>query len=474
MVRVECGGTSKGKCQQKWLEVTPPPETILWGLHLTDNATPDCVDNGGNDIPGVSRNFKITGSVLRLAACSEATAVGRYTLKAQGDWLISFYVGVPTFRKNPKMAPAAYPHEDQGKPDPTDTLEITINGFTQKFVNAVDKKGDENKLVFYHQVLDTMYIDYKFVWQSSNALDHLHIFASTGTASFMGDSLPLDQALAHQLQGEGTLKGAVANAIDGLKIKSKGNVKSGYRLDHKVIRVNMPGKPADVKLLLGSSKIVDVEVDKGGKYNLKVPAGKYSCHASMPGFYTAFDPNCEIDANKKLVHDMILCPYLNPGHGRFVLTWGEKPNDMDMYLDAPDGKGGRCSVYFKNKYCQETGPHGGKEQSRIHLDHDVVRSYGPETLTVEGFLEGEYFVRVKHYRGWDCVDKRTNFDKCMAESKATVAFYMDIHQYRWEVGKHGYTHDIQWVIAKINGATREVTMCTPELCPPVTDPGDNY
>ena len=59
---------------------------------------------------------------------------------------------------------------------------------------------------------------------------------------------------------------------------------------------------------------------------------------------------------------------------------------------------------------------GGKEQSRIHLDHDVVRSYGPETLTVEGFLEGEYFVRVKHYRGWDCVDKRTNFDKVYFDS----------------------------------------------------------
>jgi hypothetical protein len=31
----------------------------------------------------------------------------------------------------------------------------------------------------------------------------------------------------------------------------------------------------------------------------------------------------------------------------------------------------------------------------------------------------------------------------LAESGAQVAFYMDIQQYRWEVGKHGYLNGIQ-------------------------------
>ena len=42
--------------------------------------------------------------------------------------------------------------------------------------------------------------------------------------------------------------------------------------------------------------------------------------------------------------------------------------------------------------------------------------------------------------------------QCLADSKAKVSFYMDIHQYRWEVGKHGYTHDIQVLALQ--------TMCT--------------
>ncbi len=56
----------------------------------------------------------------------------------------------------------------------------------------------------------------------------------------------------------------------------------------------------------------------------------------------------------------VLCPYLNPGHGRFILTWGRLPDDMDLYLHAPDGtnkdpnkvslptdKTGRCVVMFQ-------------------------------------------------------------------------------------------------------------------------------
>ena len=45
--------------------------------------------------------------------------------------MVSFYVGVPVFDDNPVKAPAAYPLEKEGKPDPEDTVEITINGITQ-------------------------------------------------------------------------------------------------------------------------------------------------------------------------------------------------------------------------------------------------------------------------------------------------------------------------------------------------------
>jgi hypothetical protein len=51
--------------------------------------------------------------------------------QAQGKWLVSFYVGVPVFDDDPVKAPAAYPLEKEGKPDPADTLEVTINGISQ-------------------------------------------------------------------------------------------------------------------------------------------------------------------------------------------------------------------------------------------------------------------------------------------------------------------------------------------------------
>ena len=39
--------------------------------------------------------------------------------------------------------------------------------------------------------------------------------------------------------------------------------------------------------------------------------------------------------------------------------------------------------------------------------------------------------------------------QCLAESGAQVAFYMDIQQFRWEVGKHGYLNGIQVLFYKL-------------------------
>jgi len=207
--RIECGGTSQGRCAQKWLAVTPVPEGLLWGQFLTENPTPNCVDNGGNQLNGVVREFGIRDSLLRLGPCTEATVTGKYTLQAQGDWIVSFYVGVPSFGVLPYDTPAAYPLEKDGQPDPTDFLEVIINGYTQRFLNAIQELGDLNKLVFYQTVNDTKVIDFKFIWKSSNIHTHLHLFAAPGTAAFIGDILPLNKALSRLQLGKGKIKGII-------------------------------------------------------------------------------------------------------------------------------------------------------------------------------------------------------------------------------------------------------------------------
>ena len=290
---------------------------------------------------------------------------------------------------------------------------LTLLHLLQTFKNEVDPI-EGNKLVFYHEVADTRFIDFKFIFKSSTDKDHLHLFASTGTAAFWGDILPPNQA-KRSLDWHvpvGSMEGTVMNAVDGFKIKPKKNIKVGYKVNHKTVRMQLPAREADMKLMRGSTMWNDLTqkaILKGGEF-LMIPVipGHYACTASYPGFYTAFDAECTVESGKRLRHDEILCPYLNPGHGRFILTWGEEPKDMDLYIDAPDGKGGRCTVMWQDKFCQDMG-NGRRQESRIHLDHDVMSSLGPETITVEGFLEGEYIIRVQHYRGYGCVEKRTNF-----------------------------------------------------------------
>lgn len=43
---------------------------------------------------------------------------------------------------------------------------------------------------------------------------------------------------------------------------------------------------------------------------------------------------------------------------------------QDLYLDAPDGNGGKCTVNWKEKKCQTLA----SGENRIHLDMDDVTS----------------------------------------------------------------------------------------------------
>jgi hypothetical protein len=192
---------------------------------------------------------------------------------------------------------------------------------------------DLNKLVFYHVVEDAQFIDFKFVWQSSNTKHHLHLFGTPGTAAYVGDlsrpELFMSKALARLEPTAAKMKGDVVNAVDGNGIFPGAVVKSGYAWSRKAVRLTLcRAQQADVKLLVGSTDMNDLALDKQGKFDVDVKAGKYACHASYPGFYTAFSDNCQVDIKEGLKQTFALCPYLNPGHGRFIMTWGEQPKDM--------------------------------------------------------------------------------------------------------------------------------------------------
>jgi hypothetical protein len=105
-----------------------------------------------------------------------------------------------------------------------------------------------------------------------------------------------------------------------------------------------------------------------------------------------------------------LTPILGEGKLRVVLTWGEKPSDLDSHLTGPDAVS-RFHIYYSKKGSENAAPFS-------FLDHDDVTSYGPETVTIIEQKEGVY-----RYSVHDFTNRGSNSSQKMANSSAKVEVY---------------------------------------------------
>jgi len=107
--------------------------------------------------------------------------------------------------------------------------------------------------------------------------------------------------------------------------------------------------------------------------------------------------------------DVMIAPTMTPGSLRFILSWGQKPNDLDIHLTTPNAG---CKISYQNKQCNDA-------KQNVNLDVDVTGGYGPETITVTKPMDGTYRFYVHMYSadqlGWSktqavvrVLHKRTN------------------------------------------------------------------
>lgn len=112
-----------------------------------------------------------------------------------------------------------------------------------------------------------------------------------------------------------------------------------------------------------------------GQYELKLAAGNYTIRFEAAGFV-------ECDVNVAVIGGVVtdrrigLAPALNVTDDlvRVILTWGEKPEDLDSHLvgNTPD----KFHIYFGNRTYKS-----GSDEKIADLDLDDITSFGPETVT---------------------------------------------------------------------------------------------
>ena len=114
---------------------------------------------------------------------------------------------------------------------------------------------------------------------------------------------------------------------------------------------------------------------------------------------------------------------------RVVLSWGEKPFDLDSHLLFPGGH-----IYFDSK-----------EGTDANLDVDDTDSYGPETVTISKKHFGESYI----YAVQDYSNKGLPNSNYLSASKAKVFVYVGsslVRSYSVPAGKRGNI----WTVFKLN------------------------
>ena len=114
---------------------------------------------------------------------------------------------------------------------------------------------------------------------------------------------------------------------------------------------------------------------------------------------------------------------------RVVLSWGEKPFDLDSHLIFPGGH-----IYFDSK-----------QGTDANLDVDDTDSYGPETVTISKKHFGESYI----YAVQDYSNKGLPNSNYLSASKAKVFVYVGsslVRSYSVPAGKRGNI----WTVFKLN------------------------
>jgi hypothetical protein len=168
------------------------------------------------------------------------------------------------------------------------------------------------------------------------------------------------------------------NLISSQTAKGLANAKILFERDYSGSRIS-------------SNEIEGVEfvaiTDESGHYNLSgIPSGNFVASVAAEGFFVR--ENLQITLTEKTeVPNVIVVANVLPGELRVVLSWNKYPNDLDLNLAAPDNAGGIFEVFFGDK----------NPNPSASLDVDVIKGFGPETMTIHDLLPGTYKFNVINY-----------------------------------------------------------------------------
>ncbi|MBM2826949.1 MAG: Alfa-L-rhamnosidase, partial [Dehalococcoidia bacterium] len=133
-----------------------------------------------------------------------------------------------------------------------------------------------------------------------------------------------------------------------------------------------------------------------------------------------------------------LSPILKEGQNlRVVLTWGDKPKDLDAHLWLPSANKSHIDHFTEHRGSMVNFPFA-------QLDLDATEGQGPETITVGKLFQGTYMYAVNQW----------STDATLGGSGSTVRVYGEsglLHTFTVPEGKGRW-----WKVFELDGATSSI------------------
>lgn len=202
------------------------------------------------------------------------------------------------------------------------------------------------------------------------------------------------------------------------------NEVKGYIKDALTEGVGVPNATINVKeggywvgkiedLVFEEGDIIQtVKTDQDGKYLLELPSGYYTIEIEKDGYITSYKEIVSVPYIGN--QNMSISPTLKSDEYRIVLTWGERPWDLDSHLYVTKQGEELYHVSYWNMVHYEDG------EIVAQLDIDDTWSEGPETITVTVVVDKELSY---HYYVHDYTNGSNSSSTELSLSGASVQVY---------------------------------------------------
>jgi uncharacterized protein YfaP (DUF2135 family) len=200
-----------------------------------------------------------------------------------------------------------------------------------------------------------------------------------------------------------------------------------------------PVSGATVTAIQNGSVLATTTTGADGRYSIpELPSGTYTVQARASGFLRSQRENLQVVGGQTTTVNFSLSSLLTAGELRIVLSWGERPRDLDAHLWLPMET--PYHLFFARTGNLEACPFAA-------LDTDALFGFGPETITVSQRLDGTYVYSVHQF---------VSADGALTTSGAQVQVF--------DASGLVVTFDVPaqgtgewWNVLSINGATSSIT-----------------